>query len=170
MGRPLKSLKSLMMGAVVVMLRPLWLGLGHEETQRVHVGVLHNGRLAAHVGARLADGPQHLSRYPLLEGAGLGLVAAHDELVEATFGDDEGVAHSPLRNNLIALALVFQQIPDDTGRGITLVGFVPAKLKCPANVSRHKPRLAFDSDYASASWRLRMLLELKLRKARLCGA
>lgn len=43
--------------------------------------------LAQDVGAVLTDGRQDHSCYPVLEGAGVGFVGAHDQLVEAGFGD-----------------------------------------------------------------------------------
>ena len=54
----------------------------------------------------LADGREDNLRYPVLEGFGFRLVGAHDQLVEARFGDDRNRYHlRPTHSGLLIVTV-----------------------------------------------------------------
>lgn len=90
--------------------KPIYLLLEDADCLQYEFVLAHLPRshllLTHDVGTVLTDAREDFFRYPVLEGFGLGLVATHDELVEAGFGDD-GQRTTPSNNQIGAYRLLF---------------------------------------------------------------
>lgn len=82
------------------------------SVQRVLIQLPGDHLLLTHdVHPVFTDSGEDIAGYPILEGAGLGLIGAHDEAVETAFGDEghtRGKAEAPtlLKSGLCLNALV----------------------------------------------------------------
>lgn len=103
------------------------------------------GFLTHHVGPILPNGREDDLRHPILEGAGLGLVGAHDELVEAGLGEEDHGAprRKAKRGSTTQAHLVVIEV-DEVGPGAS-------EREDASHVGRHEPRGTVDGDDADGS-------------------
>ena len=83
--------------------------------------------------------------HPILEWFGFRAIRAHDQTVEAGFGDQEYVSYPTLTRHPMPSLLIVIQTSTSLGGGIDSIRLVPSKLEDFADVSGNKPRVAIKS-------------------------